>query len=334
MLHVTLGDRAYPCETGETVLDALTKGGASVPSSCRTGVCQTCLLRATEGVPPGPSQAGLKETLRAQNYFLACQCIPDTALRVELPSADVGKIDAEILALTPLSKDTLAVTLQSADIGDYHAGQFINVFKDERISRSYSLASAPGVDPHLTLHVRRIDHGKVSGWIHDMLKVGHTIPISRPIGDSFYVPSDLDQPLLLLGTGSGLAPLYGIVRAALHHGHRGVIRLYHGSRDRHGLYLMEELRALAKEHHSFRYEPCVSQETADDRVRAGRVLDVALQDLPTVSGMRAYLCGHPDMVRSAKKRLYLSGAALKDIYADAFIRSAVTIPLGRGGTDA
>ncbi len=321
MPEILLGDKSHACKDGETVLETLTRGGEDIPSSCRSGVCQTCLMRAVEGRVPEASQKGVKDTLRARGYFLACQCVPRETLRVEPPGAEAPRLAATVRAITPLNREIVSVSLECPDMGDYRAGQFINVFRDERLSRSYSLASAPALDPHLTIHVRRVSQGQISGWIHESLRVGDRIAVSAPLGECFYLPSDPEQPLLMLGTGSGLAPLYGILRDALRHGHRGPIHLYHGSRDKEGLYLVDELRALSGRHAAVHYHPCVSREPPAGDLRQGRVLDVALGDLPRMAGWRAFLCGHPDMVRSAHKRLYLAGAALKHIHADAFLRS-------------
>lgn len=322
MPHLILNGTIYPCADNESALDALNRGGAAIPSSCRNGVCQTCLLKAIEGPVPSRSQVGLKETLRAQNYFLACQCIPPQSLHIERPGAEAGRVSATIRDVHPLNTDTVALTLECPLVTEYHAGQFINIFQGPTTSRSYSLASVAGQDPHLILHIRRVNGGRVSGWIHDEVRRGDHVEITRPVGHCFYVPTDLDQPLLLLATGSGLAPLYGIARAALKQGHRGPIRLYHGSRRQEGLYLQAELLALSADYPHFHYHPCVSQEEPSGSVRRGRVLSVALQDSPKPSGSKAYLCGHPDMVASAKKALFVAGIALKDIYADPFVRAA------------
>ncbi len=321
MTDITFNGRVFPCADGDTVLEALTKGGAPVASSCRSGVCQTCLLRAVAGPLPEAAQKGLKDTLRSRGYFLACQCQPTAPLHIEGPGADAAPLSATVCAITPLNRDIVAVELRCTDLPLYRAGQFINVFRDPQTSRSYSLASTPGLDPHLTLHVRKFDQGRVSSWIHEDWRLGDTVTISGPVGECFYLPSNPDQPLLLLATGSGLAPLYGILRDALRHGHRGPIYLYHGSRHEDGLYLGNELRGLARAHKAVHYHRCVSQGDVRADLRLGRVLDVALADHAEVKGWRAFLCGHPDMVKQARKRLYLAGVALKDIYADAFVRA-------------
>jgi len=86
--------------------------------------------------------------------------------------------------------------------------------------------------------------GVMSQWLRWAEK--QPITLRGPFGECFYFDNELERPLLLAGTGTGLAPLLGVTRAALAAGHRGPIHLYHGSRTRAGLYLFDELRALAE----------------------------------------------------------------------------------------
>jgi len=317
---VTIRYRDDRCELapGQSVLDALMERGHDIPHSCRNGTCQTCLMRATEGNPPEESQKDLSPTLRLRSHFLACVCRPDEDLTVALPAEGETRLTAVVRRLEPLNADILRVELAVDEPFDYRAGQFLNLFMDEILGRSYSLASVPELDEHLELHVRRLPDGRVSGWIHDELRVGQTLAVRGPGGNCFYVPSQPEQPLLLIGTGSGLAPLYGILRDALRHGHTGPIRLIHGSRSADGLYLAGELRELARTHAQFDYVPCVSGPEVPSQHATGRVHDVALTDTPDLKGWRVFLCGHPDMVLQAQMRAYLAGASLTDIHADAF----------------
>ena len=126
-------------------------------------------------------------------------------------------------------------------------------------------------------------------------------------------------PLLLIGTGCGLAPLYGIVRDALDHGHSGPICLFHGSSTHDGLYLIDELRHLAEHYANFFYTPCISSEPVRKGFAAGRAEQVALDTMKSLKGVRLYLCGHPDMVRETKRKAFLAGASLKEIFADPFV---------------
>lgn len=125
-----------------------------------------------------------------------------------------------------------------------------------------------------------------------------------------YVPGREQQPLLLAGTGTGLAPLYGIARDALAAGHHGPIHLVHGVPSRR-LYLRPELLALADEHANFTYTASVLDED-------GPMDKAMLARHPSLKGWRAYVCGDPAIVQRMRKTLFLAGAALNDIHADAF----------------
>ncbi|MDF9391221.1 MULTISPECIES: 2Fe-2S iron-sulfur cluster-binding protein [Methylococcus] len=318
MTSITYGGNTYPLDKHQSVLDCLVGHGAPVPFSCRSGVCQTCLMRAVRGVPPEDSQRGLKDSLKLQNYFLACVCHPTDDLEAALPQEVVCSLPATVTALEPLNGEIMHVSLECHAPLEYRAGQFINLFRDPTLGRSYSLASVPGHDEHLHLHVRRLPQGRVSGWIHEELRAGQTVEIRGPSGDCFYVPGRPEQEMVLIGTGSGLAPLYGILRDALRRGHSGPIRLFHGSRNRAGLYLTGELRELARNHSNFEYVPCVSGEEPAPGLEGGRAHEIAFREIGDFKDKRLFLCGHPEMVSAAKKRAFLAGAAMKDIYADPF----------------
>lgn len=317
MPKVTYGGQSFECGDN-SVLDCLTAQGVSIPSSCHSGVCQTCMMQAVAGPVPQKAQAGLKPTLAAQNYFLACACYPEGDMEIALPQTRPDTLRATIAGIERLSPDILGIKIKPAHSFGYRAGQFINFFKDETTSRCYSLASVPSLDSELHLHVRRVPGGVVSSWIFESLRTGDPITISQAAGDCFYVPGRPEQGILLIGTGSGLAPLYGIARDALLNGHSGKIRLYHGSYTADGLYMVNELRALAQRYPNFSYAPCVSEGTAPEGYAKGMVLDLALRDHPDLSGWRVFLCGNPNMVNAAKRETYLAGAAVPDILADAF----------------
>jgi NAD(P)H-flavin reductase len=245
-------------------------------------------------------------------------CQPDGDLAVAFPDDAHTACHALVRKLELLSHDTMLVELECRQPLDYRAGQFVNLVHDNVHVRSYSIASVPRLDKHIQLHVRRLPQGRVSGWIHEELQIGQSVEIRGPSGDCIYVPSKPEQPLLLVGTGTGLAPLYGILRDALDLGHSGPVRLFHGSREPHGLYLIDELRGLERRHANFRYYPCLSGAEVPDGFTAGRAHEAALRETPALKGWRVFLCGHPEMVNATRRKAFLAGASLQEIHADAF----------------
>lgn len=319
MPKLLLDGQAYDRDEGETVLDTLLRHDVEISYSCKRGTCFTCLLRAPGATIPAMAQRGLRRTVCAEGYFLACGFRPTEDELVILRPREAEVYGRAIVRdKQQASRTALRLFLEPATSLYYHPGQFINVRRADGLTRSYSLASVPRTDPLLELHVRRMSSGAMSGWIYDQLAVGDTVDIAGPFGECFYLEGDATRPMLLVGTGIGLAPLLGIARDALHAGHTGPVLLYVGSRKPEGLYLQDELRALSRRHPNFRYEPCVSGPDVPAGHHAGRADDVAFGLHPELEGWRVFLCGAAPMVHAARKRAYLAGARLSEIHAEAF----------------
>lgn len=307
---------------GETVLECLERHGHAVRSFCRAGVCQSCVLKARSGVLPAVSQRELRPSLRVQGLFLSCVCRPDGDLEVERADA-APEFSGRVLRVEGLSRDVLRVTLSRPEGFDFRAGQFIQLERpSDALMRPYSIASLP-TDATLELHVALLPAGRMSGWLANA--EGAPVTLRGPFGDCFYQENESARPLLLAGTGTGLAPLLGVLRAALRAGHHGPIHLYHGSPDTAGLYLWRELQALAESAPALRVIGSVlsaGEATLVTGVRAQPLDQAVLGDLPNLTEHRVYLCGHPELVGRLKKRIYLAGTPLERIHADPFVAPA------------
>lgn len=329
MPTIEYAGREYTLSPGDSVLDCLLRNGVPVSYSCRSGVCQSCMVKAQAGPVPDQAQKGLKDTWKAQGYFLACSCYPQESLKIA--PADGARVPARISSIEPLNEAVLRVRLRPEESFEYAAGQYLNLFKDDVLARSYSIASLPS-EAEIELHVRVVPGGEMSGWLANEAEPGTPVQIQGPLGSCFYVPGNPEQSLILAGAGTGLAPLYGIVRDALAQEHTGPIWLFHGGVTAGGLYLVEELRTLEREHPNFRYVPSVLQGNPPEGGQQGpldRCISSALTDL---EGWRGYVCGDPVLVDKLRKDLFLSGIASNAIYADAFLPSnsalipAATVP--------
>ncbi len=324
MVQVVFQGESYTLLDEETVLECLERHDITRANSCRSGICQTCLMKVDDGHPPAISQRGLKRTWREQNYFLPCICKPDTDLNIVATDENLAPvINAEVIEKKYLNEKIIRIRFKSQQPINYFAGQFIHIINDlgEHLIRSYSLASLPEIDPMLEIHVQRVPEGKMSNWLHDGLTPGQTITLSGPYGDCYYLDGYEQQGILLLATGSGLAPIWGILKAALEHGHQGPIHLFHGGKLPEELYLVDELRALESENDNFSYTPCVVEGGVNSNgcYAQGWVQDEALKVYPNLKGWQVYLCGNPTMVAAAQRKAFIAGAKLANIHADPFI---------------
>jgi len=318
MVSLHFYNRVFPCRAGQTVLEVLLENGQDVPYSCKMGVCVTCVMRVEEGDVPALAQDGLRESMAAQGHFLPCVCQPTSDMRV----VNIDQQDlfgpTVVQDIEYLQQDICRIFLEPTTPLYYRAGQFMNLRREDGLARSYSLASVPKMDSRLEFHIKRLERGQMSNWIMDDLKPGDHLGVQGPMGNCFYQPGRADQNMLLIGNGTGLAPLIGIARDALFSGHTARVRLYHGSQTVAGLYLGDTLRALQAAHDNFHYIPCVSRQAEPEGYRKGRADDVAFSDLPDLKDWRVFLCGYPPMVNSAKDRALAASAEVVDIYTDPY----------------
>lgn len=302
-----------------------------MPNSCRSGVCQSCLLRATEGTPPPSAQHGLKDSWRARGYFLSCVAKPTEDLTVTTEDSDSLLVTVVLTEKTWLSATVVRLRYATEVPFPYQPGQYVNLLGSEGLTRSYSLASVPGLEPFLELHVRILPGGRMSSWLRE-IPPDTSAQLRGPAGECFYVSGRPTQPLLLCGVGTGLAPLYGVVREALRQQHSGPIVLIHGARFPSGLYLRDELTALAVQHPNLTYLPVVlgddPNSTADFPTAgiAGCVVspidEVIRSRFPKLAGHRAFLCGDAELVNALRKQVFLQGCSRREILADPFVMAA------------
>lgn len=110
----------------------------------------------------------------------------------------------------------LAPEAGEAKLFRYKPGQFLTFripHNSGEIVRSYSLSSAPGADPDMTVCVKRIADGRGSNWFNDHLTAGARIDAMLPAGR--FVMRDSDAPLLLIAGGSGITPCLSLIKQAL-----------------------------------------------------------------------------------------------------------------------
>jgi CDP-4-dehydro-6-deoxyglucose reductase, E3 len=320
MPKLTYAGTVYEAAPEESVLDALLRQGVQVAHSCRAGACQSCLMRSTSGRVPATAQQGLKSTLAEQGYFLSCVCRPEDDL--DLTEAGGLEVEATLAALERLTPTVMRARIRPRTPIDYRPGQYITLRRNDGLARSYSLASLPE-DGTLELHIRRAPQGKMSGWLFDEAEENDVVSVRGPAGDCFYTAGRPEQALLLAGTGTGLAPLAGICKDAIRQGHQGPIHIYHGALNPDGLYLQDEMKAVARENANVQYTPVVLEGGEAAGIENGALDKVIAKNHPKLGGWRGFVCGDPSIVQLLKKKLFLAGMGSREIFADAFIQAAV-----------
>ncbi len=317
-------DKRFALIEGETVLDALLRNGVEVPNSCRSGVCRSCTMIASEGSVPESAQVGLREVERKQGMFLPCICRPVGDLELR-DVGDQATTPARIVEVTHLSESVVRLRLQAEAPFEYEAGQYLSLRRADGLARSYSLASLPS-EPWLELHLRRLPDGRMSTWAYDEARPGMTVSLRGPYGSCCYVAGQPEAPMLLVGVGTGLAPLWGVVRQAVAAGHTGPITLIQASAEPRGLYMREELKELAREHSQLQIRSCVLRGGGGE-LEEGAVDALAIEHVRKAGNAAAhlaYVCGDSALVQRVRRGLFLAGVSARQIFIDAFVTAPAT----------
>ena len=302
-LHV--GDRRWTVAAGSNLLDSLNQAGLAVPYSCRAGSCHACLVHCVSGEPADALPEALDAGKRAQGWRLACQCrvVEDLTVAAFDPARD--GLPARVVGCDWMSPTVLRLRLEPERALRYQAGQHLVLWTASAIARPYSLASVPGEDPWLEFH---LDCSKTGAFVDiaRQLKVGDALGLGELRGGALqYDPDWQERPLLLLAAGTGLGPLWGVLREALRQEHQGAIRLVHLAQDSSEHYLRAALAEMA--------DIQVQLVTPDE-------LDATLADLRLLSRRTmALICGSPHSVETFAKRLYLAGVPRNQVLADVFV---------------
>ena len=310
--ELTVGAVRIEVAADTNLLDDLLGAGIKVPNSCRAGSCHSCLVRCISGEPLDAQPQALSAAQRAQGWRLACQCqvVGDLSVQVFDPAAD--GIGASLIGCDWLSATVLRLRLLPERPLRYQAGQHLLLWTPSGIARPYSLASVPNLDEYLEFHLDCRQAGAFSDAARS-LQLGQSLRLGELHGGALhYDPQWQTRPLWLLAAGTGLAPLWSVLREALRQGHNGAIRLLHLAHDSSEHYLAQPLTALAAEHPNLQVQLVNTAE-----------LPAALAELRLVSRQTmALLCGSPASVEAFTRRLYLLGLPRNQMLADLFLPRA------------
>lgn len=222
---------------------------------------------------------------------------------------------ARVVGRKALSPRVTELTLELEGGAPFHfrAGQHLTLRPDvdeaERSAFSLALAPTPAGLARLILAVSNTSE------LLGRAALDSVLVLEGPFGELVWHPA---PGALLVGAGTGVAPLRALVHEALALDERTPLVLVAGNRSREELLWHDELRALAEEHARLRYEPVLSRPEADWPGRRGYVQSHIADIVPSLpAGSRAYLCGSTSMVVDCRSSLLALGVPDERILSEA-----------------
>jgi len=324
--------RSFVAPADEAILAAAIRGNVGLPYSCKDGACGSCKCKKISGqiehdhihpqaLSPAEAQAG---------YVLTCCARPlsDIVLesrQVTQESAHpIKKLPVRVATLTRLTHDVMHVQLQLPATSplQWHAGQYIEFILQDGTRRAYSMANAAQTGaPTMELHIRHMPGGRFTDHVFSSLKERDILRIEGPFG-SFFLRENAHQPVILLASGTGFAPVKALLEHMQHQGITRPTTLYWGVRRPHDLYMDGWIRARLAEMPQLHYVPVVSDALPEDgwQGRTGWVHAAVLEDFADLSDHQVYACGTPAMVQAARS----SYSSQRDLPEEAFFADAFT----------
>jgi CDP-4-dehydro-6-deoxyglucose reductase, E3 len=327
--------RAFETAADETVLDAALRAGLDVPHRCLGGNCGACRARLLEGevAYPNGRPLGLSEAETADGLVLLCRAHARGDLLLETfgpgtaGALRVKRLPCRVERIERLAHDVMGVYLRlpPAESFDFRPGQYVDVLLSKGRRRSFSIASPPHDSRPLELHVRRAPGGEFSEQVFAEEMRGAVLHLEGPLGNSVYreIAAAESQgaaapPLLLVGGGTGLAPLKSILRHVLETGLPRRMTLYWGVREERDLYAHAFLEAAARADPRFRYAPVLSEPSPAWGGRRGFVHEAVLAEVPGLEHHEIYASGPPRMIEAVRRDFLARGVRESAISFDSF----------------
>lgn len=209
----------------------------------------------------------------------------------------------------------------------YQAGQFVSFFLTiggETISRSYSLSTSPLIDPEFKVTIKKVPGGKGSTFLCDNVKEGDTLLTTPPAGH-FFKPQALEGAhYLLFAAGSGITPVYSIMKTVLEASTTNKVTLVYCNRTEDSIIYRKELDALAAKYgprlgvvHTLT-KPGPGWSGKSGRLNEALTREVVAAAKNSKLPLDCYMCGPTEFMNSIKATLEASGVEKNFIHIEDF----------------
>jgi CDP-4-dehydro-6-deoxyglucose reductase, E3 len=305
---VAVNGRTFKAKAGDVLLDAALANGIAIPHDCRSGHCGSCLARVRSG-------STILGEAPMPGMVYACKARILSNLEVETEEVPEARIvNGFVREIRRLVRNVLEVTIAPEQRLNFLPGQYFNFKFAGFPARSYSATRPLDRRPRataITLHIERLPEGRVSGELGGRIGAGHSAVIEGPYGHAFFRKGRSGR-LILISSGTGFAPLWGIACAALKENPEREILLLTGLGTADPVYMAAGLERLASFPNVEIIVTIGQRPGLSEFVREGYPTD----HLPSFhAGDIAYACGSPRMLETLSPIL---AASRVEFYTDPF----------------
>ena len=320
----------FTVNEGESVLNAALRQGVMLPYSCKNGTCGSCKGRLESGevhYPFHPPLALSREQI-GEGQALFCQAEPTGDLVIHAREIEavrdihIRKMPARVTEKALLTPDVMCIKIKlpSAQRLQFLAGQYLEILLPDGKRRAFSIASPPQSEDEIELHIRHVDGGGFTGWVFDELKERDILRLEAPLGTFFIRNDKLDRPMILMGGGTGFAPLKSMLEDLLAQHDERPLHLFWGANSHTDLYMHEQAREWAEQHEHIQYSTALMEPVDAEASGSfnGFAHQAVLQQYEDLSGFDIYMSGPPAMIDASRSAFLENGAEKRRIFFDSF----------------
>lgn len=227
-----------------------------------------------------------------------------------------NNLNATVILKEQITPDLFILRVKpDHSINDFKPGQYVAIGLPDQdgvkiLKRAYSIASSPATKEYLEFYIAVVPVGALTPNLN-LLKVGDRLHVAPKIVGTFTVDEFAQgKNLILISTGTGLAPFVAMTRTPGIWDSVSKITIVHGVRFKADLAYRDELLSLAKlKPDQFSYYAFVSREGPFDGINKGYVQELFKNQNVELDPIRdhVFLCGNPAMVEELQKFLEEKG---------------------------
>ena len=328
----------FEVEEDETILDAAFRQGIALPHGCKEGQCSACKCVRLDGETEmlKYSTFALNDFEKDSGHILMCRTLAYSDVEIELLNYDeevlsksipVKSFDGQIVDFQKLTHDIRGVEIEIDTPLKFWAGQYVDITvtpeNGEEITRSFSMANSPGEAQKLSFIIKKYPDGRFSNELDaGGIQKGAKVSLRGPYGMCFR-REDREGPVILVGAGSGMSPVWSILHDQLACGEGRPILFFYGARTQDDLFKLEEIDELIKANPSVEFIPVLSHADNDaswsgERGFVHECVDSRLKEMDLDGEGDVYACGPPPMIDALTPVLFMNDFEMERIFFDKF----------------
>lgn len=161
-------------------------------------------------------------------------------------------MELQISRISKPTKDSISLWFKKEpNVGSYKSGQhgvFSFAVGEEKLTRTYSFHTSPNLDNEVAITVRTVEGGLVSNFLRNSAQDQIRIQLEKIEGSFTLEPSrDVKRHLIMFAGGSGITPIFSMIRTLLHDEPRSTVSLIYSNKAYNTIIFNTELHDLETE---------------------------------------------------------------------------------------